>query len=68
MQKSTLQDTKFFEENQSGQTLVEFILILAGVAIVSFSFMAAVNGNIADRWKKIATVILDDPNQTLEVR
>ena len=62
------QHTKIIDKKQSGQTLVEFILILMGIVIISFGFMSAVNSNIADRWQKMATIILDDPNQKLEIR
>jgi Flp pilus assembly pilin Flp len=51
------------KNNQSGQTLVEFILLLASITIISFSFLKAVNGNISDRWESLYNVILDDPNQ-----
>ncbi len=68
MIKTISQDTKITVKNQSGQTLVEFILILMGIVIISFSFMSIINGNISNRWTSIANIILDDPNQTLEIQ
>ena len=54
--------------NQSGQSLVEFILLMSGIVIISFTFMRVINGNIADRWQSMATMILDDPSQSLELK
>jgi Flp pilus assembly pilin Flp len=56
------------KKNESGQTLVEFVLLLASISIISFSFIKLINSNIGDRWQKIFTVILDDPNQSVELR
>ena len=56
------------KKDESGQTLVEFVLLLASISIISFSFIKLINSNIGDRWQKIFTVILDDPNQSVELR
>lgn len=55
-------------KDQSGQTLVEFILLLAAIVIISFTFLNVLNTNIKDRWERIANIILDDKNQTLEIQ
>lgn len=55
------------KQGQSGQTLVEFILLLASISIISFSFLKAINGNMSERWERIYKVILDDPNQTIQL-
>ncbi|MEE2671183.1 MAG: hypothetical protein VYA54_05705 [Bdellovibrionota bacterium] len=62
------QVTKNTGENQSGQTLVEFILLLSAISIISFSFMRVVNSSISERWQKMAQTILDDNNQQLQIR
>jgi hypothetical protein len=56
------------KHKQSGQTLVEFVLLLASITIISFTFLKVVNSNIGDRWKVIYELILDDPNQKVELR
>lgn len=61
-------EIKKLTKNQDGQTLVEFILLLAGITMISFSFMRLVNSNIADRWQAMAQMVLDDKSQTLEIR
>ncbi len=60
--------THFNIKKQSGQTLVEFVLLLAGIMIISVSFLSQINGYTAKRWETIANIILDDPDQKLQVR
>lgn len=55
-------------KDQSGQTLVEFVLLMAGIVIISLTFMRQINGNIASRWEKLANVILEDDGQKLKIR
>lgn len=55
-------------EDQSGQTFVEFILLLASVVMVAYSFMRLTNGNIAEKWTAMAQFVLDDESQVLEPR
>lgn len=61
-------EIKKLAKNEDGQTLVEFILLLAGITMISFSFMRLVNSNIAERWQAMAQMVLDDKSQTLEIR
>lgn len=62
------QSTKFSLKRQSGQTFVEFVLLLASIVIVAFSFMRVANNGIADRWETFANIILEDENQTLSTQ
>ena len=55
-------------KNQSGQSLIEFVLLLLIIVILSVSFLKIVNNNLANQWLKIATVIVDDPSQTLTLK
>tara|TARA_Y100000768_G_scaffold388897_1_gene388472 strand:- start:16797 stop:17039 length:243 start_codon:yes stop_codon:yes gene_type:complete len=57
--------TKRVLKRQTGQTFIEFILLLASIVIVAFSFMRVANTGIADRWQSMAQVILEDDSQTL---
>lgn len=61
-------DTRNNLEDQSGQTLVEFILLLAAIVIISFSFLKLVNGFTIQRWESLANIILDDKNQILKIQ
>ena len=62
------QDTKKISKDQSGQTFVEFVLLLLSIVIVAFSFMRASNLKIAEYWTAMATIILEDDSQTLTPR
>lgn len=55
-------------KNQKGQTLVEFVLLLAGIVIISFTFLSQVNTRIADRWQKMVEIVVDDESQQITVR
>lgn len=55
-------------KNESGQTIVEFVLLLASIVIISFSFMKLVNGEVAKKWERMANMVLDDKTQTLRLR
>ena len=55
-------------KNKRGQTIVECVLLLASITIISFGTLRIVNTNIADRWERIANIILEDPDQTLRVK
>ena len=61
-------DPKRKIKNQEGQTLIEFVLLLASITIISFGFMRMINSNIASRWEAMANVILDDKSQKLTIR
>lgn len=59
---------KFDIENEKGQTLIEFVLLLAAIGIISVGFMTQMNKYTAERWRAMAQVILDDPSQTLNLK
>lgn len=48
------------KKNQSGQSFIEFILLLAGISIISFSFMKGINSNTAQKWKRVSEIILNN--------
>lgn len=54
--------------NQHGQTLVEFILLLTSLMLISLFFLKGVNGSIADIWLNMAKIITDDPNVNIEFK
>ena len=47
-------------KNEQGQTLVEFVLLLACILIVSMVFMKTINGNMARYWTAMANTLLID--------
>ncbi len=55
-------------KDEQGQTLIEFVLLLAAIGIISVTFMTQINKFTANRWEAMANVILDDPNQQIKLR
>ena len=53
---------------EEGQTLIEFLLLLASIVTVAYSFMRIMNTNIADDWQRMAQLLLEDEAQVLEIR
>lgn len=51
---------------QAGQSLVEFLLLMALVMIVSMSFLSLVNSGVAKYWTSIANAIHE--GETIKVR
>ena len=60
--------TKKIVKDQSGQPFVEFVLLLASIVMVAYSFMRLTNTNIEKKWTAMAQIILDDESQVLEAR
>lgn len=60
--------TKKITKNQSGQTLVEFILLLASIVAIAYTFMRVVNTNLGDQWTLMSQTILEDETQQLRIR
>lgn len=54
---------KHHAASQSGQSLVEFVLLLAVVGTLSLSFIRVANNNIATNWETFARAIVEDPTQ-----
>lgn len=55
---------KFLKDinNESGQTFVEFVLLLVVISTISYTFMAGVNSGLAKIWKKYIQLIC--PSET----
>lgn len=68
MNEKEAQTIKIIEENQQGQTLIEFLLLLSSIAIISFGFLSTVNTRIADKWLQTATILVEDESQPLELQ
>ncbi len=53
--------------DQKGQSLVEYMLLLAIIVGISFSFMSAINGGLADRWESMVALLvnIDTDNQVV---
>ena len=69
IQKMIEQDI-YKSNKQSGQSLVEFMLLLASILLISMSFMKIVNKNVASYWTDMAnTLMLDvEGNEKLQLR
>jgi hypothetical protein len=65
-----LEHELYKSNQQSGQSLVEFMLLLASILIISMSFMKIVNKNVASYWTDMAnTLMLDvEGNEKLNLR
>ncbi|MCY4523235.1 MAG: hypothetical protein OXB84_00710 [Halobacteriovoraceae bacterium] len=46
---------------QSGQTLIEFVLLIVVLVSLSFFMLRGFNSAIGERWRIIVQVISDDP-------
>lgn len=46
--------------NQRGQTLVEFVLLLAVISSVSYVFVAFMNRNLSKYWEYSVNLIITD--------
>lgn len=51
--------------NESGQSFIEFILLLVMLIGISYGLMAGINGNIANRWKSVVTIIVQPTDTDL---
>lgn len=60
--------TKNLTKNQKGQTLVEFILLLASIVAIAYTFMRVVNTNLGEQWTEMSQTILEDDSQQLRMR
>lgn len=55
------------KRRQAGQTLVEFALLLLVIASMSFIFLRFTNQNLGRYWQAYARLIVDDPNQNVNL-
>jgi competence protein ComGC len=46
--------------NQRGQSLVEFVLLLAVISMLSYAFVAVMNRNIGNYWQHAVNLIIND--------
>lgn len=50
---------------QSGQTLIEFIFLMASILSIGFLFLKIMNYNLAEVWQTLAQIITEDENLRL---
>jgi hypothetical protein len=55
------------KQNQAGQTLVEFVLLLLMVVLISFSFIRVANTNLSKYWSAYVRLIVDDPAENSKI-
>lgn len=55
-------------KSQRGQSLLEFILLFAVIVSLSLVVVKGINGNLAEYWREMAQIILQDPGQVLTLR
>ena len=60
--------TQVLAKNQKGQTLVEFILLLASIVAIAYGFLRIMNTNLSEEWLRMSQTILEDKNQQLRIR
>ena len=60
--------TQVLVKNQKGQTLVEFILLLASIVAIAYGFLRIMNTNLSEEWLRMSQTILEDKNQQLRIR
>jgi hypothetical protein len=53
---------------QRGQSIVEFVLLLAVITGLSYGFVAMMNKNLARYWQYSANLIVDDKPGTKTVK
>jgi hypothetical protein len=46
--------------NQRGQSLVEFVLLLAVISMLSYGFVSVMNRNIGTYWQYAVNLIIND--------
>ncbi len=54
--------------NQSGQSFVEFILLLLILFTLSWGVLKSVNGNVGKRWIAMTKVIMSPSQTPIELR
>jgi hypothetical protein len=55
-------------KGQRGQTLIEFILLLAMLVGITYSFHQVFGSQVGNIWLRIATQINDNPTVKLEIQ
>lgn len=49
---------------QNGQSLVEFVLLLAVISMLSYSFVAVMNSNLGSYWEHCVNIVVNDGDTT----
>ncbi|MCT4642431.1 MAG: hypothetical protein N4A33_09055 [Bacteriovoracaceae bacterium] len=59
-----------FIVDEKGQSLVEFVLLLAIIVGISFGYMSGINNGLEKRWQVLGNILIQDTDNgsTLEVR
>ena len=52
--------------NKNGQTLIEFVFLMASIVIISFTLLRGFNGGISTMWKNYVTAIAQPTDSTIE--
>ena len=55
-------------KRQKGQSLLEFVLLFAMVVLWGFILVREANLLLADYWKALVNVIVNDPSQNMDMR
>ena len=56
------------DKRQKGQSLLEFVLLFAMVVLWGFILVREANLLLADYWKALVNVIVNDPSQNMDMR
>lgn len=59
---------KSIAANQDGQSLVEFVLLLGVIMVISLGFLKILNSKVSDYWLAMGNILVEDQEQTLELR
>lgn len=68
MTKSSIQNHRKITNNEQGQSLVEFVLLLSLIMVLSLGFLKTVNTGISNYWLKMGQMLVEDPSQNLTLR
>jgi Flp pilus assembly pilin Flp len=55
-------------KSERGQSIVEFVLLLAVITGLSYGFVAMMNNNLAKYWQYAANLVVDDKPGTKTVK
>jgi uncharacterized protein (UPF0333 family) len=59
--RSILTNNKPIANNQKGQAMVEYILLLLTIIFISIAFMQVSHRGLGEYWLAFAKVIIEDP-------
>jgi len=61
---TTLKNDLSLLMQQKGQSLVEFVLLLAVISMLSYSFVAVMNSNLGSYWEHCVNIVVNDGDTT----